>query len=157
MSCMSTKTPFLVNRKFEDRESIFTINSCSSRRECPSYQLLHHDIDVNKKSLEKLPFQGEFSYTSLYCEWLEDVLARCRGLLVVNHLFNALYLSFFCLWQVSKSYSGNMCMLVPRNKNLCITRRAKFPFLYWTCMASSGFHFYDFFAMKLSPIQETQD
>jgi len=56
---------------------------------------LHHDIDVKKKSWEELPFQQEFSYTPLYYEWLEDVLAHCRDLLVANNLFDALYSSFF--------------------------------------------------------------
>ena len=128
-----------------------------TKESVPSYQLLHLDKDAKKKSWVKLPFQGEFSYTSLHWEWLEDFLTRCRGLLVVNLLFDAFYLSFICLWQVSKSCSGNMWILVPRNRNLCISQRAKFLFLYWASMATSGFHFRDFFMTKLSPIQETQD
>jgi len=60
-----------------------------------SYHLLHHDIDAKQKSREKLPLQGEFSYMPLYWEWLEDVLTCCWDLLVVNHLFDALYASLF--------------------------------------------------------------
>ncbi|KAJ8430152.1 hypothetical protein Cgig2_005514 [Carnegiea gigantea] len=44
------------------------------QKSVPSYQLLHHDIHVGQRSWEKLPCQGEFSYTLLYWEWLEDVL-----------------------------------------------------------------------------------
>jgi len=84
----------------------------------PSYQLLHHDIDTKKKSWEKLPLQGEFSYTSLYWEWLEDVFTRCRGLLVVNHLLDPLYLSFFCLWQVSKSFGQYVDTGAQKQKSL---------------------------------------
>jgi len=70
-----------------------------AKESVPSYQLLHHRIDTKKKSWEKLQFQGEFSYTSLHLEWLEDVLTRCRGWLVINHFFNALYLSFFFVYE----------------------------------------------------------
>ncbi|KAJ8420966.1 hypothetical protein Cgig2_019215 [Carnegiea gigantea] len=37
---------------------------------------------------------GKFSYTPLYWELLENVLTRCRDLLVTNHLFDARYASF---------------------------------------------------------------
>jgi len=36
---------------------------------------------------------------------------------------------------------------------LCIPRRAKYLFLYWTSMASLDFHSRDFFTMRLSPLQ----
>ena len=75
---------------------IFLLSSHTEAKESvPSYQLLHHDIDAKKKSWEKLLFQGELSYTPLYWEWLEDILTRCKDLLVANHLFDALYSSFF--------------------------------------------------------------
>jgi len=90
MSHRSTKPPFLVNRKYEEKESVFTI-----KLSVPSCQLLHHDIYAKKKSQEKHPFQGEFSFTPFYWEWLEDVLSHYRDLLVANHLFDALYPSFF--------------------------------------------------------------
>ncbi|KAJ8422373.1 hypothetical protein Cgig2_006443 [Carnegiea gigantea] len=76
----STKPHFLVERKFEHKRNIFIIMSPQCLREKP---------------WEKLPIQEEFSYTPLYWEWLEDVLTRCRGLLVANHLFEALYASLF--------------------------------------------------------------
>ncbi|KAJ8440424.1 hypothetical protein Cgig2_017657 [Carnegiea gigantea] len=75
---------------------LFLLSSHPSvQKSVPSYQLLHHDIHVGQRSWEKLPCQGEFSYTPLYWEWLEDVLTRCKDLLVINHLFDALYASLF--------------------------------------------------------------
>ncbi|KAJ8442297.1 hypothetical protein Cgig2_011220 [Carnegiea gigantea] len=75
---------------------LFLLSSHPSlQKSVPSYQLLHHDILVGQRSWEKLPCQGEFSYTPLYWEWLEDVITRCKDLLVANHLFDALYASLF--------------------------------------------------------------
>ncbi|KAJ8426500.1 hypothetical protein Cgig2_020470 [Carnegiea gigantea] len=52
---------------------IFLLSSHPDAQESvPSYHLLHHDIDAKQKPSEKLPFQGQFSYTPLYWEWLED-------------------------------------------------------------------------------------
>jgi len=82
-------------------EEVFLLSSHTEAKESiPSYQLLHHDIEALKKSLEKLPFQGEFSYSPLYWEWLEDVLIRCRDLFVANHLFDALYSLFLFMTSV---------------------------------------------------------
>ena len=43
----------------------------------------------------KLSLQGEFSYTPLYWEWLEDVFTCCKDLLVAHHMFDNLYGSLF--------------------------------------------------------------
>jgi len=54
---------------------VFSLSGHNEAKESvPSYQLLHHDKNAKKKSWEKLPFQGEFSYTPLYWKWLEDAL-----------------------------------------------------------------------------------
>ncbi|KAJ8426572.1 LOW QUALITY PROTEIN: hypothetical protein Cgig2_022309 [Carnegiea gigantea] len=45
----------------------------------PSYQLLRHDIESERRSWAKLPLHGEFSYKPLYWEWLEDILVRRKG------------------------------------------------------------------------------
>ena len=75
---------------------MFSLSSHTEAKESvSSYQLQHHDIHAKKKSWEKLPFPEEFFYTPLCWEWLEDVLTRCRDLLVANHLLDALYSSFF--------------------------------------------------------------
>ncbi|KAJ8430787.1 hypothetical protein Cgig2_023281 [Carnegiea gigantea] len=61
----------------------------------PSYQLLRHDIESERRSWAKLPLHGEFSYKPLYWEWLEDILVRCKDKLITLHLFDALYASLF--------------------------------------------------------------
>ena len=38
---------------------------------------------------------GGFSYFSLYWDWLEDVLSRCKHLLDVTHLYSAVFASLF--------------------------------------------------------------
>jgi len=87
--------PSWSNENLKTGKELLLSSHTEAKDSIPSYQLLHHDIDGEKKSWEKLPFKGEFYYTSLHWEWLEDVLAHCRGLVVVNHLFDAIYLSFF--------------------------------------------------------------
>ncbi|KAJ8431723.1 hypothetical protein Cgig2_013422 [Carnegiea gigantea] len=65
MSRRSTKPPFLVEKKFENRGNIFTVKSPDVQERVPSYHLLHHDRDAKKKSGEKFPFKGAFLYASL--------------------------------------------------------------------------------------------
>ena len=61
----------------------------------PSYQLLRHDIESERRSWAKLSLHGEFSYKPFYWEWLEDILVRCKDKLTTLHLFDALYASLF--------------------------------------------------------------
>ncbi|KAJ8426369.1 hypothetical protein Cgig2_001895 [Carnegiea gigantea] len=81
---------------------IFLLSSLPDAQESVlSYKLLHHDIDTKHKSWEKLPFQGE-------------------DLLVVNHLFDALYASLFVY---EKYCSSDMRVLVPQNKLFAYLKR----------------------------------
>ncbi|KAJ8433884.1 hypothetical protein Cgig2_004606 [Carnegiea gigantea] len=61
----------------------------------PSFQLLRHDIESERRSWAKLPLHGEFSYKPLYWEWLEDILVRWKDKLTTLHLFDALYALLF--------------------------------------------------------------
>jgi len=151
----STKPPFLVSRKLKTWEVFLLLSHTEAKESVPSCQLLHHDIDAKKRSWEKLPFQGQFSYTPLYWEWLEDVLTRCRDLLVANHLFDALYSSFF--FTSVQILFGRYANTGAQKQILCIPPRVKLLFLYWTSMASSDFHSRDFNTMRLFPIQGTQE
>jgi len=95
MSWKFAKPHFLVGRKFEDRKNIFTVKSPQSPEKRPVVSAIAPWHTCRAEIVEKLPCQGEFSYTPLYWEWLEDVLIRCKDLLVANHLFDALYASLF--------------------------------------------------------------
>jgi len=94
---LNTGEVFLLSTHTEAKESV------------PSYQLLYHDIDAKKKSWQKLPFQGEFSYTSLYWEWLEDVLTRCRDLLVVKSFVQCPLLIIFFIYDKCPNLVGAIC------------------------------------------------
>ena len=95
-----------------------------------------------------LSFQQEFSYIPLYLERLEDVLTRCRNLLVANHLFEALYASVFVYDNCSNIVQAISDYRAPK-QNFCMPLKASYLFPYWTSMASSGLHFQVFSIMKL--------
>ncbi|KAJ8427024.1 hypothetical protein Cgig2_001047 [Carnegiea gigantea] len=68
----------------------------------PSYQLLRHDIESERRSWAKLPLHGEFSYKPLYWEWLEDILVHCKDKLTTLHLCTYLFIAYHKLMQGRK-------------------------------------------------------
>ena len=137
----STKPPFMVERNLKIKE-IFWLSSHSKVKESvQSYQLLHNDLDAKKKSRKTLPFKGEFSYTPLYWEWLEDVFTHCRDLLVAI-ICSMPFMHHFSFLTSIQTLFGRYTNITAQKQTFCISRRAKFLFFYWTCMASSAFHFW---------------
>ncbi|KAJ8420155.1 hypothetical protein Cgig2_002961 [Carnegiea gigantea] len=99
-------------------------------------------------------FIGEFSYTPLYWEWLEDVLTYCRDLLVVNHLFDALHASFF-VYDKCPNIIQAICEYWCFEINSLHSSNGKVSISLLHIHSFSGFYFQAFLMTKLLPHPRT--
>ncbi|KAJ8431916.1 hypothetical protein Cgig2_016349 [Carnegiea gigantea] len=91
----SPSLPWWLKENLKTGKTFFLSTHVKMKENLPSYQLLRHDIESERRSWVKLSLHGEFSYKPLYWEWLEDILVRCKDKLTTLHLFDALYASLF--------------------------------------------------------------
>ncbi|KAJ8427083.1 hypothetical protein Cgig2_008952 [Carnegiea gigantea] len=87
--------PWWSKENLKTGETFLLSTHVKMKENLPSYQLLRHDIESERRSWAKLPLHGEFSYKPLYWEWLEGILVHCKDKLTTLHLFDALYASLF--------------------------------------------------------------
>ncbi|KAJ8425622.1 hypothetical protein Cgig2_018407 [Carnegiea gigantea] len=86
--------PWWSKENLKTGETFLLFTHIKIKENLPSYQLLHHDIESERKSWAKLSLHGELSYKLLYWEWL-DILVHYNDKLTTFHLFDALYASLF--------------------------------------------------------------
>ena len=133
---LKTSEMFLLSTQIKIKENL------------PSYQLPRHDIESERKSWAKLPLHGEFSYKPLNCEWLEDILVRCKDKLTMFHLFDALHTSLFLYDRCSNLIRRCVSIGAPKRTH-CIPLKGRCPSLSSIFIASLGYPSRDVFMMKL--------
>ncbi|KAJ8425658.1 hypothetical protein Cgig2_015326 [Carnegiea gigantea] len=61
--------PWWSKENLKTGETFLLSTHVKMKKNLPSYQLLRHDIEFERRSWAKLPLHGEFSYKPLYWEW----------------------------------------------------------------------------------------
>ena len=70
--------PWWSKENLKTRQVFLLSSHIKVKENLPSYQLLCHDLESGHKSWARLPLHVEFSYNSLYWEWLENILVCCK-------------------------------------------------------------------------------